>query len=685
MEPAAHIERTPRRLSDFLREHVDQILDEWALEVRRSRASRTLDRLALLDHLPEFLHDLARHVAEVRAGRASEPDPALPRIHAVERLESGYDLKEVVEEYGILRQVIVSLFVSTGADAVRSAEMPRLHEAIDLAISTAVERYLMARDRTLIALDRLTTASLGNEGVEQFLIDALDILHETTPAVDSSQVLLAEGDVLRVRAARGDAARLGLDQVVRLGEGFAGRVAQEGRPIFVSDSTAEGDGQAGRSTPRSGTLALYGVPMFVGEALLGVALMGSKSTREFSNEDKLIFRATVNRAAALVFQGDLRKRERQAARRLEASEDRLRLALDSASIGTWDYRPTTAELRWDDRCNEMFGLPRGGEVTLQLVLGHVHPEDRPKVEAAIDRSLDPARRANYDIEYRVLPADGTSQRWISSRGRAVFASDQPLRFVGTNIDITERKLQQEELARAVDFRDELLAVLGHDLRNPLHAITLSADLLLRRANLGGATTSVVRIKQAAERINDVITDLLDFARTRFRGGLPVARELVDLAEVAREVVEELAVAHPERELSTAVTGDARGHWDQSRLAQMLSNLVANAIQYGAAQEPVRVFIDGRDGEVEVRVHNTGNPIPTDVMPTLFEPFRRGRSAKQGPGNNLGLGLYIAQEIAIAHGARLEVMSTQAEGTTFVARLPRGSADQSPLLVPDGLR
>jgi len=679
---AAQIERAPRRLSDFLRDHTDQILDEWALEVRKSRASRTLDRLALIDHLPEFLHDLARHVAEVRAGRQSAPDPSLPRIHAVERLESGYDLKEVVEEYGVLRQVIVSLFVSTGADAVRSAEMPRLHEAIDLAISTAVERYLQARDRTLIALDRLTTASLGSEGVEQFLIDALDILHETTPAVDSSQVLLAEGEVLRVRAARGDAARMGLDRVVKIGEGFAGRVASERRPIFVSDSSAVVEG-AGQSTPRSGTLALYGVPMFVGETLLGVALMGSKSTREFSNEDKLIFRATVNRAAALVFQGELRKRERQAARRLEASEDRLRLALDAAAIGTWDYRPGR-ELRWDDRSMQIFGVT-DGEVTFARLVGLIHPGDRERALAAMGRSLDPRVRAHYDIEHRINPADNSAQRWVAARGRAVFDGDQPLRFVGTYIDVTESKIQQEELARAIDFRDELLAVLGHDLRNPLHAITLSADLLLRRANLGGATTSVVRIKQAADRIKGVITDLLDFARTRFRGGLPVARDAVDLAEVAREVVEELAVANPERELTTAVSGDATGHWDQSRLAQMLSNLVGNAIQYGSAEDPVRLWIDGRDGEVEVRVHNRGNPIPADVMPTLFEPFRRGRSTEQSTGNNLGLGLYIAQQIAIAHGARLEVDSTEADGTTFRVRLPRGEAPDQSAGAPDGLK
>ena len=683
MADAAHIERAPARLSDFLREHIDQILDEWALEVRKSRASRTLDRLALIDHLPEFLHDLARHVAEVRAGRESHPDASLPRIHAVERLESGYDLKEVVEEYGVLRQVIVSLFVSTGADAVRSAEMPRLHEAIDLAISTAVERYLMARDRTLIALDRLTTASLGNEGVEQFLIDALDILHDTTPAVDSSQVLLAEGPVLRVRAARGDAARMGLDLVVKIGEGFAGRVAAEGRPIFVSDSSAVVEG-AGQSTPRSGTLALYGVPMFVGETLLGVALMGSKTTREFSNEDKLIFRATVNRAAALVFQGELRKRERQVARRLEASEDRLRLALDAAAIGTWDLRPD-GELLWDEGCNQIFGLPSGSEVTLETALGLIHPDDRGKVEAAMARTMDPALRARFDIEYRILPADGQPQRWVSARGRAVFERDETQRFVGTNIDVTERKLQQEELARAIDFRDELLAVLGHDLRNPLHAITLSADLLLRRANLGGATTSVVRIKQAADRIKDVITDLLDFARTRFRGGLPVARKAVDLAEVAREVVEELAVANPDRELATAVSGDATGFWDQSRLAQMLSNLVGNAVQYGSAQDPVRIAIEGLEADVLVSVHNRGNPIPADVMPSLFEPFRRGRSAKQSAGNNLGLGLYIAQEIASAHGARLEVESTEEDGTTFRVRLPRGAAPDQSAGALDGLK
>jgi PAS domain S-box-containing protein len=755
-------------LSDFIREHAASILVSWETAVRSLRPARHLDQLALVDHLPEFLTALSQYVDEVRAGRLSVPDVSLPSTHALERLELGYDLQDVVEEYGVLRRCIVELFVSTGSDAMRSAEMPRLHFALDQAVAVAVERYVHARDRTLIALDRLTTASLGHEDVGAFLGEVLHILLDTTASVDAAEVLLKEDGVLRVRATIGAAAEGNEGTTVRIGECFAGRIAATGQPLSTRDA-ANDPSLTTSSAPRAGIRALYGAPLMVENELIGVALMGSARTHEFSNEDKLLFRATVTRAATLIFQAELRRREREqrklyetlldaqstlgigvficqgdkllfaneamakmtglsvpallakpapefdgsdhfrsglrrsdgtellvevakhelpdgrvvtivrditasvlAAEQLRDSEDRLRLALEAAAIGTWDYHPQAGDLRWDSRCRQIMGVPLDQAVTYQDFVDAIHPEERAKVDAVVKSCLDPRSHREYDLHFRIVRKNGGEQRWVHTRGSVFFQGGVAQRFVGTMIDVTGPKEQQEELARSVSFRDQILAILGHDLRNPLGAILLTSSLLLRRGGLSEKLqTDIGRIDQATRRMSGMISDLLDFAQSRFRGVMPIACARTDLLSIARRVLDELSVANPQRELVLDSAGDLDGLWDANRLGQLLSNLVGNAVQYGRAGTPVTVRLDGGAAEhVLLRVHNLGAPIPREVLPGIFEPFRRGTWSAAKPGN-LGLGLYIARQIAIAHGGTLEVTSTERNGTAFVARLPRG--------------
>src|SRR5436305_7813663 len=193
----------PRRLADFLREHRDEILAHWEQEVRQVGAGRHLDRPMLLDHLPEFIEELADYVGELRTGHEVTPPEDQPQIHALERLEVGYDLAEVVNEYAILRRCITELASRTHTPALRSAELPRLHEAIDQAIATSVVRYTEARERTLRALDRISSAALVHHDVESLLPRTLDAFLGTTAAVDTVALTLREGNVMRVRAAFG--------------------------------------------------------------------------------------------------------------------------------------------------------------------------------------------------------------------------------------------------------------------------------------------------------------------------------------------------------------------------------------------------------------------------------------------------------------------------------------------------
>lgn len=230
---------------------------------------------------------------------------------------------------------------------------------------------------------------------------------------------------------------------------------------------------------------------------------------------------------------------------------------------------------------------------------------------------------------------------------------------------TERAVESErELRTVAEFREMFIGILGHDLRNPLESIVLAATLLLRRGHLDdndAATTT--RIIRSTQRMSRMISQVLDLTRARLGGGLALDREPTDLHEVCRNVVEEF-----ESPVTLEVVGDVTGTWDEDRLAEVVSNVTGNAIQYADPGTAVTVAARSDGDHVVVEIRNQGDPIPADVLPFIFEPFRRAQQREKTPGN-LGLGLYIANEIIRAHGGTLDARS--AEGTTtFVMRLPR---------------
>jgi PAS domain S-box-containing protein len=239
-------------------------------------------------------------------------------------------------------------------------------------------------------------------------------------------------------------------------------------------------------------------------------------------------------------------------------------------------------------------------------------------------------------------------------------------------DITERKRAEDQVADSLnrerdlaEFRELFIGVVGHDLRNPLGSIIMSAATLLRRSRLDDQDAeTAARIIRSSQRISRMVTQLLDLTRARLGGGLPIERTPTDLRDVFGNVVAEF-----EATIQLRVEGDVTGMWDQDRLARVLSNLVGNAIEYAAAGTPVIVEAHTDGPEVVVEVSNRGAPIPAEVLPFIFEPFRRSQPDKKSAAGNLGLGLYIAHQIVLAHGGTLDAHC--ADGTTrFVMRLPR---------------
>jgi signal transduction histidine kinase len=220
--------------------------------------------------------------------------------------------------------------------------------------------------------------------------------------------------------------------------------------------------------------------------------------------------------------------------------------------------------------------------------------------------------------------------------------------------------------KTADLLEQFIAVLGHDLRNPLTAI-ISASEMLEKTPLTERGERFTRLIQAsADRISGLINNMLDFARGRLGGGLRVERKPEALEPVLAQVIAELRAGWPEREIDAEVFLTASINCDSGRIAQLLSNLLANALTYGKADSSIRVWATTLDGALELSVANAGKPIPTSAQEQLFQPFFRAASQPGEAG--LGLGLYIASEIAKAHGGTLDVASSPDE-TRFTFRMP----------------
>jgi PAS domain S-box-containing protein len=246
--------------------------------------------------------------------------------------------------------------------------------------------------------------------------------------------------------------------------------------------------------------------------------------------------------------------------------------------------------------------------------------------------------------------------------------------ITVGMDVTEQKRSQAELSKTVRFREQFVGIVGHDLRNPLSAILTASDLLLKHGGLADRQArAVARIASSAERMARMIDDLLDFTRSRLGGGFPISPRRIDLRELCAQVIEELELAYPERTIEFEARGDGWGNWDPDRMAQVISNLIGNALQHSPDNATVRVQLSDEEDRVILETYNAGPPIPAEVVPHLFEPGRRGPPRRGRAGSSgLGLGLYIVQEIVLAHGGGITVRSSAEEGTAFTVSLPRRS-------------
>lgn len=296
-----------------------------------------------------------------------------------------------------------------------------------------------------------------------------------------------------------------------------------------------------------------------------------------------------------------------------------------------------------------------------------------------------AKEGRFEEEGWRVRKDG-SLMWASVTITALHDPDGELvGFAKVTRDLTERRAAEERLravtaekaalvekARLQEFQERFLAILGHDLRNPLASIDMGIGILRQKVTDSTLTGVVGRLRTSSQRMSRMIEQILDLTRTRLGGGFELRPVPLDVFELLRSIAEEIGVARPEKVIEVRCRPIAVA-WDKDRTEQVFSNLIGNAADHGEPKTPVTVSADADEQSVWVDVHNQGTPIPPELQRVLFDPFRRGeRDSRTPETEGLGLGLYVSREIARAHGGSIEVRSSLEEGTTFRVTLPRAS-------------
>jgi len=432
------------------------------------------------------------------------------------------------------------------------------------------------------------------------------------------------------------------------------------------------------------------VPVLVGFSLVGKAM---------------------EEAVAFILDLSDRKRAEVAIRQ---SEDRLRIAIESAQLGTWDLNLSTNELNWDVGCKAMFGLPPDAETSLDIFFQSLHPDDVDRVEHVVQHALNPSSGGIYDIEYRAIGIQDGIERWIKARGQAYFSSTgKPLRFTGTVLDVTEQKraeaereqlLRREQAAReaaekANRIKDEFLAVLSHELRSPLNPI-LGWSRLLQKGKLNPAKSqkALETIERNAQLQAELIEDLLDVSRI-LQGKLSLAVGPVNLAATIQAAIETVRLAAEAKSIQIETQLDPKIGLvlgDSTRLQQVVWNLVSNGVKFTPAGgrvevclEQIRSWEGGAGSEAgnelsdvqpdsalqpyayaQITVNDTGKGIDPDFLPHVFDYFRQEDGATTRKFGGLGLGLAIVRHLVELHGGTIRADSPgEGLGASFTVRLP----------------
>lgn len=376
-------------------------------------------------------------------------------------------------------------------------------------------------------------------------------------------------------------------------------------------------------------------------------------------------------------------------RRMQENQAHLNLALEGAQMGTWSVDLATSSVTCSPQVDSIVGEPIG-DMTIQTFLKQfVHQDDLQGIKT---RWLAAIRSGSqYVDEYRILRRDA-SIRWVSLNGRpARRIYDDKTCISGVITDITQavdlrlqaqqgaEKLatERENLARVVenlnverDLRERFVVALTHDLRAPMTAAKMSAQLLKRRSKTDVSAAKLTdRIVESVDRAERMVQDLLDANRLKAGHGIPIDPGVCQIDAVVDKVASELVHVHGNRFQVVKAAANIVGFWDENSLHRILENLASNAVKYGAIDTPITIAVNKGHNAAQLSVHNEGPLMPAEDCAVLFDPFRRLDSAVRSGQRGWGIGLSLVKGLTEAHGGTVSVESAAGKGTTFTVRLP----------------
>ena len=626
-EQGAEAGHESTRLHDFIQEHLHALLEEWERRVRGFPAAERLEGSVLRDHVPQILARIAWLLRRHATGKHGALRGLTDR-HAVERLGEGYDLRTATEELSALRDTILARWEREVEGAISVGEVRQLDQAIDEVIAASAARFAEARERTLKALDRVSSAALGTGDLDTFLPQLMTVLVETVGAVDSVVILLRnERDELRVRAAIGLEAQELEGYMVRVGEGFSGTVAAHQAPLLVRDAAADPGGRNGFIRGLR-IHALYGVPLVHEGRVIGVAHMGSRTAYDFSEDDKQLLRTMGQRATSLIVQAQLMERLRESEARLQAivnhapaaisvqdGEGRFLLVNRHMELlhnrsreellgkSVWEVWPREVARRLDETNRRVLA---GGR---PIKVEEVFPEqDGPHTYLSVKFPM-PGRSGGRDA-LGCISTDITD-RQEAARAQALLIEAGTVLSQSLDMETTLRNIASLAVADLADYcMVDLLGEDGQLHRQEVLAREPASRELMRKAmayapRLGSRSPVARAFEAGIAEVSDITPEWLDAAarNAEHRGILEALgpRSVLVLPLKARGRmlgVMNLASKEPGRMARPSVRVVAQGLADRAAIA------IDTARLYQEARDAVRV----REDVVAIVSHDLRNPL-----------------------------------------------------------------------------
>jgi len=403
----------------------------------------------------------------------------------------------------------------------------------------------------------------------------------------------------------------------------------------------------------------------------GVLGLYTKAKRKFTRDDASFIVSAANILSVAI-------QRKTAESQLRENEKRLRIAKDSNRMGSFEYFVATGETYWDAAIKEIWGLDKDSEVTQNEFLNGLHPDDIEHTSAAIDAATQPNGDGHYHTTYRVINKKTSKQIWVEASGQVIFENGKPLKMIGMVLDITGQKNMElslqsavEELKKADERKNEFLAILGHELRNPLAAISTSTQVL--ESDESKSRWAIEVIKNNLNLVSSLLNDLLDLTRVS-RGQIKIKASPVELGTLVSQVAEALKpltltknqtlnVRRPEANIVTMA--------DPVRLEQVLNNILSNAHKFTPEAGKITVALRRiSSDECEIYVEDTGIGIDQADQEKIFEPFHQLKRKPPDGNSGMGIGLALVKQLVTLHHGNVSVASKgRDKGTKVTIKLP----------------